>query len=144
MISLLKASLDIDARPVFTSFKTNNYFSLKCPTPFAYRSNVVYQFTCLSDQTVSYIGETTRHLKTRVNEHLKTHKEKSQVWVHIQNCSVCKNADLSTNNFKILKTCRGWMETAIFESIFINSVKPSLNKKLGSEGKVIKLHAFSS
>jgi len=27
----------------------------------------------------SYIGETTRHLKTRANEHLKTYKDKSQV-----------------------------------------------------------------
>lgn len=143
MTALLKSTLDVDVRPVFTSFKTSTYFSLKCPTPFPYKSNVVYQFTCLSDQTVSYIGETTRHLKTRVNEHLKTHKEKSQVWVHVQKCPTCKHADLSVKHFKILKSCRGWMETAISESIFINSIQPTLNKKIGTEGKVIRLHAFS-
>ena len=91
-----------------------------------------------------YIGETTRHLKTRVNEHLKVNKEKSQIWLHIQNCSVCKKSDLSVNNFKILKSCRGWMESCIFESIYINSLKPTLNRKLGSEGKLIKLHAFTN
>ena len=144
MISLLKSALDVDVRPVFTSFKTSNYFSLKCPTPFAYRSNVVYKFTCLSDQTVSYIGETTRHMKTRASEHLKTNKEKSQVWIHIQNCSSCKTANLTVDNFKILKSCKGWMEAAIFESIFINSHKPSLNRKMGGEGRTVKLHAFTN
>ena len=119
MISLLKSALDVDVRPVFTSFKISNYFSLKCSTPFAYRSNVVYQFTCLSDQTVSYIGETTRHLKTRANEHLKTNKDKSQVWIHTQNCSSCKTANLSVDNFKFFKSCKGWIEAQPFLSLFL-------------------------
>ena len=144
MISLLKSALDVDIRPVFGSCKTSNYFSLKCRTPFPYKSNVVYLYKCVLDATTTYVGQTTRHLITRVNEHYKKYLDKnSAIFTHIQNCDSCKNSNLTVNNFTILKLCRGYLESVIYESLFISKLKPTLNKKLGSEGKVIRLHAFT-
>ena len=44
-------------------------FSVKDPVPFDLRSRVVYKFLC-AGCNASYIGETSRHLSTRVREHL--------------------------------------------------------------------------
>ena len=68
--ALVKAKFQIDLSFCNTSFKTGSYFNLKCLTPHALLSNVVYKFTCLRDATMSYIGRTTRHLGIRANEHL--------------------------------------------------------------------------
>ena len=143
IVSLLKAALDVEVRPVFVSFKISNYFSLKCRTPFPYKSKVVYLYKCVHDATVTYIGQTTRHLTTRVNEHYKKYLDKnSAIYTHIQNCQHCKNSNLTVYNFTILKSCRNFLETGIYESLYINKNRPILNKKLGSEGKVISLNCF--
>ena len=68
IVPLFKEYLQCDILPVFTSCKVANYFSLKSPTPYPFKSNVVYKFACLRDADTSYIGETTRHLTTRVKE----------------------------------------------------------------------------
>ena len=48
----------INVKTVFTTFKVKNYFSLKCNTPLALKSKVVYKFNCLRDADISYIGKT--------------------------------------------------------------------------------------
>ena len=55
---------------VFNSFKIKNYFSYKDPIPDDLKSFLVYKFTCASCSS-SYIGETCRHFKTRIEEHIK-------------------------------------------------------------------------
>ena len=45
-------------------------FSVKDPVPVELRSNVAYKFTCESCNSC-YVGETSRHLSTRIREHLK-------------------------------------------------------------------------
>ena len=55
---------------VFNSFKMKNYFSCKDPVPDDLKSFLVYKFTCVSCSS-SYIGETCRHFKTRIVEHIK-------------------------------------------------------------------------
>ena len=55
---------------VFSSFKIKNYFSYKDPIPNDLKSFLVYKFTCASCSS-SYIGETYRHFKTRIEEHIK-------------------------------------------------------------------------
>ena len=47
-----------------------NYFSYKDPIPDDLKSFLVYKFTCASCSS-SYIGETCRHFKTRIEEHVK-------------------------------------------------------------------------
>ena len=45
-------------------------FLLKCATHSELSADVVYEFTCWYDTTLSNIGYTARHLVTRAGEHL--------------------------------------------------------------------------
>ena len=72
--SLIKTTFNVEVLPVFTSCKVGDYFCLQSTTPFAYTSNVVYKFSCLRDADRSYIGQTKRHLVTRVGEHVALQK----------------------------------------------------------------------
>ena len=76
--------------PVFTSFKVKTYFALKSRTPKFLCSNVVYEFKCLCDASISYIGVTSRPLCTRVDEHLnvspKSNAEVSAISKHLNTC----------------------------------------------------------
>ena len=56
---------------VFSLFKVGNLFSVKGSVPKYLRSFVVYRFTCPCCNA-SYIAETTRHLTTKIKEHLET------------------------------------------------------------------------
>ena len=55
---------------VFNSFKIKSYFSYKNAIPDDLKSFVVYKFTCARCSS-SYIGETCRHFKTLIDEHIK-------------------------------------------------------------------------
>ena len=68
--------------------------NVKDPTPKFLKSFVVYKFVCLG-YNACYIGETTRHLPTRIKEHLETEK-KSHIFAHRVNNETCKA--LSTEN----------------------------------------------
>ena len=50
-------------------FKIKNYFSYKDPIPNDLKSFLIYKFTYASC-SFSYIGETCRHFKTRIEEHI--------------------------------------------------------------------------
>ena len=52
---------------VFNSFKIKSYFSYNDPIPNDLKSFLVYKFTCANCSS-SYIGETCRHFKTRIEE----------------------------------------------------------------------------
>ena len=91
VVSLIKTTFEIDVLPVFTSNKIGQYFSLKSKTPFSLSSNVVYKFSCLHDVDCSYIGQTKRHLMTRVNEHVVlSGSSKSEIKTHIKKCPICR------------------------------------------------------
>ena len=55
---------------VFNAFKIKNSFSYKDPIPNDLKSFLVYKFTCASC-SVSYIAETCRHFKTRIEEDIR-------------------------------------------------------------------------
>ncbi|XP_071811646.1 uncharacterized protein [Apostichopus japonicus] len=61
---------DIDVKLVFISFKVRNMCVVKDMIPSYLKSRVVYKFICTSCNAC-YIGETHRHLSTRISEHLK-------------------------------------------------------------------------
>ena len=71
---------------VFNSFKIKNYFSYKDPIPNDLKSFLVYKFTCASCSS-SYIGETCRHVKTRIEENIK--KDKSHISKHLHSTTTC-------------------------------------------------------
>jgi len=57
-------------------------FSVKHPNSLDLRSRVVYKFTC-AGCNACYIGETSRHLSTRVREHLSRDR-KLHIFQHLQ------------------------------------------------------------
>ena len=61
---------NVNIKLVFTSFKIKNYFSYKDPIRDDLKSFLVYKFTYVSCSS-SYIGETCRHFKTRIEGHIR-------------------------------------------------------------------------
>ena len=57
---------------IFLPYKIKNLFSFKDSIPFV-KYGVVYQFTCAACNS-RYIGETMRHISTRMKEHISTDK----------------------------------------------------------------------
>ena len=75
-------------------YKTASIFSTKDKIPFFLKSMVVYKFVCPSCNAC-YMGETARHLPTRIKGHLKTDK-KLHLYQHLssnQNCLNCCTDD---------------------------------------------------
>ena len=85
---------------VLNSFKIKNYFACKDPIPDDLKSFLVYKFTCASCSS-SYIGETCRHFKTRIAEHIK----KDNIYI-TATCfdpynSLCFNIDKANPKFDL-------------------------------------------
>ena len=78
LANLIKLKFNIHINVYFTTMKTASCFPLKCTTPFALLSNVVYKFTCLCDANNTYIGMTTRYIDTIVKEHLHSKTQNRQ------------------------------------------------------------------
>ena len=140
MVLLFKEHFQIQVKPVFTSFKVSDYFSLKSRVPFAVKPNVVYRFKCLRDADISYIGKTERHLVSRAAEHLRL-KGKGYIRKHLDFCSVCKNG-ASVKEFKILKTARTPLVLGIQEALLIKKFQPKLNKQMFANGASHQLKVF--
>ena len=111
---------------VFTSNKLRQTFSYKDSYPSALSSKVVYKFVCASCNA-SYVGQTHRHLTTRIDEHFGKDK-KSHIYQHLMSSVDCLDA-CSRDCFSILDTARTKHQLRIKESLFISWLKPTLNKQ---------------
>ena len=109
------------------------FFSFKDKVPKYPRPSVVYLFKCRCC-FASYVGQTTRHLHTRISEHLgispitgkhTSNSTKSSVFSH--SCTSGHKVDFA--DFKILSFCSDPYdhELMIHESLLINKYKPTLN-----------------
>lgn len=78
-----------------------------------------------------YVGETTRQLKVRVDEHLSGGRG-SVIYEHISKNESCKNMQ-HTSAFKIIDQAQTEFQLMIKESIQIRLQKPSLNKQIKHE-----------
>ena len=94
---------------------------LKPPIEKAFKSGIVYQICC-SRCNSCYVGQTVRHLLTRVKEHSRL---SSPVGLHFKTC----NSTVSMDDVKILSTAKTQKQLLILEALFINELKPSLNTK---------------
>ena len=83
----------------FTSFEIKNYFSCKDSIPDDLKSFLVYKFTCASCSS-SYIGETCRHFKTRIEEHIKK-DNKLHIFKHLHSTTTCFDS-YNSFSFKII------------------------------------------
>ena len=91
-------------------------------------------------QTV-HIGMTTRHLVTRIQEHLHSTTNKTAISEHLKLCESCKK-DSNVKSFKIIKKCSNEYETKIHEALQIKKINPKLNKQLYANGSSFLLNVF--
>ena len=87
-------------------------------------SFLVYKFICASCSS-SYIGETCRHFKTRIEEHIKKNN-KSHIFKHLHSNATC----FDSNNclcFKIIDKANSKFDLKIKQALHINWGKPNLS-----------------
>ena len=111
---------------VFSSFKIKNYFSYKDPIPNELKSFLVYKFTCASCSS-RYIGETCRHFKTRIEEHIKKDK-KSRIFKHLLSTATCFDS-YNSLCFKMIDNVNSKFDFRIKEALHISWGKPNLNAR---------------
>ena len=114
---------------IFVPIKLNSFFSLKDVPRASLKSSVVYRFTC-AGCSASYVGETSRHLTTRIKEHLETDKN-SHVYKHLRQSSQCKDT-ADANCFSILDSAPSKYQLKIKEGMYISWLNPILNKQVKS------------
>ncbi|CAH3175877.1 unnamed protein product [Porites lobata] len=133
-LSDLGKKINSDIRPVFTSKKIADDIRVaEAKSPLINQQCVVYEFKCdLCD--ADYVGYTRRHLFQRIVEH-----KHSAIGKHLRDSLNQENKDL-TEQFTILKKCRGKFECLIYEMLFIQEKKPKLNTQSDS----IKAKLFST
>ena len=107
---------NINIKLVFNSFKIGSLFSVKDPIPSDLRSRVVYKFSC-AGCTASYVGETVRHLATRVNEHLISDRA-SHIFKHLERNETCLRL-CSKKCFQVLDSAATEFSLKIKEAIHI-------------------------
>ena len=109
---------NLDVKLAFSSFKIGSMFSVKDPVPVELRSNVVYKFTCASCNSC-YVGETSRHLSTRIREHLNRDRT-SHIFKHLQQCrKACRNS-CSAEYFEVIDRATTKFHVKIKEALHIS------------------------
>ena len=109
---------------VFNSFKIKNYFVYKDTIPNNLKSFLVYKFTCASCGS-GYIGETCRHFKTRIKEHVKM-DSKSHIFKHLHSSETCFDS-YNSLCFKIIDKANSKFDLKIKEALRINWREPNFN-----------------
>ena len=108
---------------VFTLFKVSDLFSVKNAIPKLLKSFVVYKQICVSSCNSCYIGETTRHLSTKINKHLEKDKN-PHIFKHL-------DKSLSTPDcFQIIDSASSKFRLKLKQAMHITWTKPSLNRQL--------------
>ena len=108
--------------------------SLKPSVEKLLKSGVVYELTC-PRCSACYVGQTGRHLQTRLKEHIQ---RAGPMKTHLSQCSTT----LTSDNIEILHaTSRGESFLLTLEALLIRERKPSINTKdeYRSRELVIKL-----
>ena len=95
------------------------------------KSHVVYEIKCNGCGSI-YVGQTSRHVTTRITEH---QKKDSQVGQHLVECRGATN-DIE---WRILDACRSVEKLMIIEAIYISKLKPALNTRDEYRGRELTL-----
>ena len=90
------------------------------------KSHVVYKYQCAACNDC-YVGYTTRHYTTRINEHLSTDKA-SHIYKHIHSNQACL-AKANPSNFSIIDHDNTEYALRIKEAIHIQWLNPKINKQ---------------
>ena len=103
------------------SIKIKNSFSYRDPVPNDWKSFLVHKFTCASCSS-SCIGETSRHVKTRIEEHIKK-DNKSHIFEHLHSTVTCFDSYNSLCS-KIIDKANSKFDLKIKEALHVNWRKP--------------------
>ena len=96
--------------------------SLKMSVDKMFQSRVVYKIEC-SRCKACYVGQTIRHLKTRIGEH---QRPTSPVGVHMRSCET----EILSENVTILEKSNKSVDHLLtLEALWIRDLKPSINTK---------------
>ena len=101
-------------------------FNVKDPIPKFLKLFVVYKFVC-PDCNACYIGEITRHLSTRIKEHLETDK-KSHIFAYLVNNETFKSRS-TENCSEIIDSASTPFRLMLKEAMHIIWKRPSINKQ---------------
>ena len=126
----------INLKLIFSNnFSIESMLMFKDQTPVDLLRNIVHIFNC-SQCEASYVGETTRHLHTRVADHksvsFRTHRPPPQpLNSGIRDHDKETNLEMVFNDFRVLSRYNKF-DTKITESVLIHQMRPSLNKQEAS------------
>ena len=109
----------------FSPLKLCSFFSCKDTLPKSLQSYVANQFTCAGCKAC-YIGETKRHLNSRIEEHLGKDK-KSHIYSHLQE-NPQRQEKVNSDCFEIIDRASTYIRLQIKEAMHINWKKPELSK----------------
>ena len=112
---------------LLTPFKISNKFPYKDPLPFHLPSFIVHKFVCANCK-VCYVGETTRHFITRINEHLQK-DAKSNIFKHLQESRAC-NSVCDKDCFSVIDCTTTEYQFKMKETMHIKWMRPNLNKQV--------------
>ena len=112
---------------VFSTFQIGNMFGVKDLIPRGLRTCVVYKFLC-AGCIAYYVRETSRHLSTRVREHLVSDRT-SHIFKHLYNSPQCRTP-CSDEYFSILDHASTTFQLKIKDVIHIQWEQPILNHQL--------------
>ena len=115
---------NFNVKLVFNSVKVKNYFSYKDPIPNDLKSFLVFKFTCVSCSS-SYIVETCRHFKTRIEDHIKK-DDKCHMFKHLHSTATCFDS-YNYFCFKIIDKANSKFDLKIKDALPITCRKPNLN-----------------
>ena len=116
--------LNAPCKVIMTTRKAKTVMpSLKPTVPRMLSSGVVYQIQCPAC-ACSYIGQTVRHLQTRVREHLG---RSGTIRRHTDNCD--KSIQITEEHVSILAKSNSASKLLTLEALFINQMNPKLNTK---------------
>ena len=115
----------IKFHPVQTIFTTRTLKSclpnLKSSFDKDLISHVVYELTCNGCKSI-YVGQTCRHITTRVAEHAMVD---SPMGVHANEC----NGDKTAFQWKILDQCSNQSKLVTPEALYLRTLKPAINTR---------------
>ena len=119
---------------IFTTRKLRSVISsLKDPIPQSLQSRVVYELTCSGCQA-RYVGQTTRHLATRLGEHCR---KTSPVGDHLRNCA--QNAAIE---HKIIDKSFNVQKLLTLEALHISRLRPTLNQREEYRSRELTIRLF--
>ena len=82
-----------------------------------------------------YYGMSTRHLITRVREHLDFNSiQRSAIKDHILSCDICSDVQHGLKSFTVIKKSQSKFHTKIHEALVIKKDTPKLNRQLYAKG----------